>query len=237
MSMTLAVPGSERSTSRPSSSPTSSVLQRWRRQIASRTELAEHRGPRPFALVGYRICGRQDDSLVPLDRLSFVALFDERDDEDRLATRLLGVRATGSAVGLRIGGADQTLFDKNVRLAPTSRSGSRLDPQDTTLCELAFGWEQYLERINRHPHYPRRNVIRWPRWYAQVTTAAPTRGLRDLVPWETALAEGIPIIRVWADLTSVPKRQVVAGEPRHGLCGAQGPLVFDLYHSRFRRND
>ncbi len=237
MSMTLAVPGSERSTSQTSSSPTSSVLQRWRRQIASRTELAERRGPRSFGLLGYRMSGRQDNWLVPLDRLSFVALFDERDDEDRLATRLLGVRATGNITGLRIGGVDQTLFDKNLRLAPASQSGSRLDPRDTELCELALGWEQYLERVNRHPHYPRRNIIRWPQWYAQVTSAAPTRGLRDLVSWETARAERLPITKLWADVTGVPKRQILAGEPCHVLCGAQGPFVFDLFHSRFRRDD
>lgn len=217
--------------------PIASILQRWRRQIASRSELAERRGPRPFVVVGYRISGRSADALVPLERLSFLALFDVRDDEDCLATRLVACRVTGDAIGLRVGGVEQTLFDKNVRLAPASQSGSRLDPRDAELCERAFAWEQFLERINRHPHYPRRNAIRWPQWYAQVTSAATTRGIRDLIPWDTSVGEGLPILRIWADLAGVPKRQVLAGEARHVLCGTQGPVTFDLFHSHFRRAD
>lgn len=236
MTITLIAPGSSRAASEPPSATVSAVLQRWRRQIASRSELAEQRGPRPFALVGYRVSGRTEDTLVPLDRLSFVALFDERDNDDRLDTRFLAARVCGDAAGIRVGGVDQTLFDKNIRLAPASQSGSRLDPHDAALCELAFGWEQYLERINRHPHYPRRNSIRWPQWHAEVMPSA-SAGTTQLVHWDTAVAQRLPVLKVWADVAGLPKRQIIAGAPRRVLCGIHGSVTFDLFHSRFRRGD
>ncbi len=79
------------------------ILQRWRRQIAGRLELAERRGIRPFALVGYRVHGVEVGPLVPLERLSFVALYDERDDDDRLLTRLVGVRSRFESGDLLVG--------------------------------------------------------------------------------------------------------------------------------------
>lgn len=221
----------------------SATLQHWRRQIAGRTDLAERRGVRPFALVGYRISGNVRGSLVPLDKLSFVALFDERGANDRLATRLVGCRARWNAEQLQIGGAEWSLFDKDVRLAPAGACGGRLDPRDGPLCALALSWEQHLERVNRHPHFPRRNLLRWPQWWCRLNTPAadvPTHDVdgQSLVRLDTALAARLPIAAVYADVTGVPKRQVLAGaEPRRVLCGVQGDVVFDLYHSRFRRAD
>lgn len=221
----------------------SATLQRWRRQIAGRTDLAERRGVRPFALVGYRISGNVEGSLVPLDKLSFVALFDERDEDNRLATRLVACRARLNAEHLQIGGAEWSLFDKNVRLAPAGACGGRLDPRDGPLCELALSWEQHLERVNRHPHFPRRNLLRWPQWWCRLNTSAadvPTHDVdgQRLVRLDTALAARLPIAAVYADVAGVSKRQVLAGaEPRRVLCGVQGDVVFDLYHSRFRRAD
>lgn len=222
------------------SSAASQVLQRWRRQIAGRNDLAERRGARPFALVGFRIRADQSETLVPLERLSFVALFDDRDDDDRLLTRLVGVRARLDGAQLFVGGADNTLFDKDVRSAPCSNHGRRLDPQDADLCELALGWEKHLERVNRHPHYPRRNVLRWPTWWCEIASVpadVSTRrsGIRTLIPLETALARSLPIGRVFADVAGLPKRQVLAGaDPRRLLCGQSGPVTFDLFQTRFR---
>lgn len=219
----------------------SQVLQRWRRQIAGRHELAERRGVRPFALVGYRIRGDSAEQLVPLDRLSFIALFDERDDDDHLATRLVGVRARVVGTKLVVGGPDNTLFDKDVRSAPCSSHGRRLDPCDAELCELALSWEKYIERVNRHPHYPRRSALRWPTWWCDVAgppvdITVRRHGDRTLIALETALSRSLPIARVFADVSGVPKRQVLAGANlRRLLCGTAGPIMFDLFHTRFRR--
>ena len=225
----------------PNDPGTSQVLQRWRRQIAGRHELAERRGVRPFALLGYRTRAAPSERLVPLERLSFTALFDERDDDDRLVTRLVGVRARLVGDRLVIGGADNTLFDKDLRLPPCSGNGRRLDPQDAALCELALSWENHVERVNRHPHYPRRNILRWPTWWcasAKPPNDLPTRCLRGetLIPVEAAAANGLPIGRVFADVAGVPKRQVLAGDdPRRLLRGEHRLVTFDFYHSKFRR--
>ena len=225
----------------PNDPGTSQVLQRWRRQIAGRHELAERRGVRPFALLGYRTRAAPSERLVPLERLSFTALFDERDDDDRLVTRLVGVRARLVGDRLVIGGADNTLFDKDVREAPCSGSGRRLDPQDAELCELALGLEQHLERVHRHPHYPRRNVLRWPTWWCEVSQIPPDVPTHchdgcTLISLETALAHALPISRIFADIHGLPKRQVLAGaDLRRLLCGTAGPVTFDLFHTRFRR--
>lgn len=224
-----------------SDSHISQTLQRWRRQIASRTALAERRGIRPFALVGCRVLGTESGTLVPLERLSFVVMFDDRNDDDRLSTRLLGFRARLVFDRLQIGGQEGSLFDKDVRLAPGSGSGSRLDPHDTELCDLALGWEQHLERLNRHPHFPRRNILRWPAWWCMadaIPSDLPTKsfGRQQLVPLEAAVARGLSIASVFADVAGLPKRQVLAGaDPRRLLGSGQGAVAFDLVHTRFRR--
>ena len=223
------------------SSDMSHVLQCWRCQVAGRHELAERRGVRPFALVGYRTRAAPSERLVPLERLSFMALFDDRDDDDRLVTRLVGVRTRLVGDRLVIGGADNTLFDKDVRAAPCSDSGRRLDPQDAELCELALGWEQHLERVHRHPHYPRRNVLRWPTWWCEVSQIPPDVPTHchagcTLISLETALAHALPIGRAFADVGGLPKRQVLAGaDLRRVLRGTAGSVTFDLFHTRFRR--
>ena len=217
------------------------VLQRWRRQIAGRVELAERRGVRPFALVGYRVHGAVAVPLVPLERLSFVALFDERDHDDRLSTRLVGVRTRFESGTLTIGGPQLTLFDKDVRSPPAAGNGRRLDVRDAELCELALGWEQHLERVNRHAHYPRRGALRWPTWWCDVgavpasVTSRICKGV-VMVPLATVIERGLSVRRLFADVAGVPKRQVVAGNvPQCLLQGTSGPLKFDLVHTRFRR--
>lgn len=217
------------------------ILQRWRRQIAGRLELAERRGIRPFALVGYRVHGVEVGPLVPLERLSFVALYDERDDDDRLLTRLVGVRSRFESGDLLVGGPGLTLFDKNVRSPPGAGRGRQLDARDTELCDLALGWEQHLERVNRHPHYPRRGTLRWPEWWCEVGSLPAGIGSRNaqgapLVPVDTAVALELSIRRVFVDLTGSPKRQVVrCDDPQRALQGACGSCTFDFVHTRFRR--
>jgi len=191
------------------------VLQRWRRQIAGRIELAERRGIRPFALVGYRVHGAESGPLVPLERLSFVALFDERDENDRLQTRLVGARARFESGKLTVGGPELTLFDKDVRSPPGSGHGRRLDVRDAELCELALGWEQHLERVNRHSHYPRRSALRWPTWWCDVGPVpkdVPSRLCNGVfvVSLDAAVARQLAVRRLFADLAGLPKRQVLS---------------------------
>ena len=73
-------------------SPTE-LMQAWRRQLGQRARLAERHGPRPFAVVGYRVRGPVIDGCVPLRHLTLVALFDE----------LTPVGHVGDALGRRGG--------------------------------------------------------------------------------------------------------------------------------------
>lgn len=191
------------------------LMQAWRRQLGQRARLAERHGPRPFAVVGYRAHGSIIDGCVPLRHLMLVALYDERNNDGSLSTRLVGVAGDVSADGLRFGGPTLSRFDKDLRLAPAAGGrGRRLNAADTDLLSYAMQLERYLERCARHPYMPRRRIPRLP--------PAPAVGL---------LGGSAAVI----DLTSLPKRQVLSlSAPRDDLQGTFGSTQFDFYHTRFR---
>lgn len=181
----------------------------WRRQIGHRHRLAAERGPRPFAVISYRVRGRPvDDRYVPLRHLTLVALYDERTPDGELATRLVGVGGLIDGVALRFGGPALSRFDKNLRMPPQAGGrGPRLDAADDEFLSFALSLERYLERCARHPYVPRRRLPRLP----SVTT------------------DGL------IDLSHLPKRQVILlDSPAHDLCGCVGSTTFDFYHTRFR---
>lgn len=187
----------------------------WRRQIGFRHALAIERGPRPFAVIGYRVHGELvEDRYVPLRRLTLVALFDHRLGDGSLATRLVGVVADGGQNGLRFGGIRLSRFDKNLRLAPAQgRVGARLDTADDEFFEFALSLERYLERCARHPYMPRDRVPRLP----TLENGAP--------------ADATSLV----DVTTLPKRQVLRlTSPEHDLVGRVGTTAFDFVNTRFR---
>lgn len=197
------------------SHPGSARMTAWRRQIGHRHELADRRGPRPFAVISYRVRSRPlDGRYVRLRDLTFVALFDERFDTGEMATRLVGVAAAVDPDGLRFGGAQLSRFEKNLRLAPgRDRRGARLTVDDGEFFEFALSLECYLERCSRHPFMPRRKVPRLPTLDAG--NAADESSL--------------------VDLTTLPKRQVIRlDDPQRDLVGRVGSTVFDFVHTRFR---
>ncbi len=191
------------------------AMQIWRRQIGSRTAASESRDPRPFAVVGYRAHGSIIDGCVPLRHLTLVALYDERNNDGSLSTRLVGVAGDVSTTGLRFGGPNLSRFDKDLRLAPAAEGrGRRLNAADTDLLSYALQLERYLERCARHPYMPRRRIPRLP-----------------LMPVEGSLTGSAALI----DLSSLPKRQVLSlNAPRDDLRGSIGSTQFDFYHTRFR---
>ena len=187
----------------------------WRRQIGHRHALAAERGPRPFVVIGFRVQGTLvEDRYLPLRRLTFVALFDQRLDDGSLATRLVGVGASGTADGLRFGGVELSRFDKDLRLAPAQgRVGARLDTADDEFFEFALSLERFLERCARHPYMPRARVPRLPTLEPGTATD------------ETSLV----------DVTTLPKRQVIRlDDPERDLVGRVGTTVFDFVNTRFR---
>lgn len=198
--------------------PTSSVadlMHAWRRQIGHRHTLAGERGPRPFAIVGYRIRGPLvDDRYVLLRHLTLTSLFDQRLDTGELATRLVGVGGMVTSDGLRFGGVDQSRFDKDLRMAPaTGRHGARLDAADGEFFEYALALERFLERCARHPFMPRRSMPRLP-----------------VIEAGAEVNDGCFI-----DVSTLPKRQVISlGSPERDLVGRSGTTAFDLMNTRFR---
>jgi hypothetical protein len=186
----------------------------WRRQIGYRHTLAAERGPRPFAVISYRAqVTLIEDRYVPLRRLTLVALYDQRQDDGSLATRLVGVAAAVEPNGLRFGGISLSRFDKDLRLVPgRGRVGPRLDTADMEFFEFALSLERYLERCARHPFMPRARVPRLP-------------VIDGLATDETTLV----------DVSTLPKRQVIRLDaPERDLVGRTGTTVFDFVHSRFR---
>jgi hypothetical protein len=196
-------------------SPATDVMHVWRRQIGHRHALAGERGPRPFAVIGYRIRGPLvEDRYLPLRQLTLTALFDERLETGELATRLVGVGGIVTANGLRFGGVELSRFDKDLRLAPTTgRRGARLDAADGEFCEYALSLERYLERCARHPFMPRRATPRLP-----------------------VIETGVELNDAcYVDVTTLPKRQVITlTSPESDLVGRSSTTVFDFVNTRFR---
>jgi hypothetical protein len=190
-------------------------MQAWRRQLGQRARLAERIGPRPFAVVSYRVGGPVIGGHITLRHLTLVALFDERLESGALATRLVGVAGTVEADGVRFGGPAFSRFDKNLRLAPAAGGrGARLDAADAEFLSFALQLERFLERCSRHPYVPRCRIPRLP--VLSVNGVAPGDSCR-------------------VELALLPKRQVMALDyPRTDLCGRFGSTVFDFYNTRFR---
>lgn len=191
------------------------VVQLWRRQVGQRARLAQQNGPRPLAVISYRIRGpADDDRLVPLRRVTFFALFDDRSPNGDIETRLVGVAGTDDGNRIQIGGPHFSRIDKDVRLAPARDGvGRRFDAEQGDLLSFALQLECYLQRAARHLYMPRRRIPRLPT-LSFAGAAQPT---------------------ACVDLTTLPKRQIIAiDSPADGLCGQIGQTTFDFYHTRFR---
>ncbi len=189
------------------------LMQLWRRQLGGRARLAEERGPRPFAVISYRVRGMVLDQTIELRRLSLMALFDDRLSSGDLTTRLVGIDGMLEWEAVQFGGPQLSRFDKDLRLAPAAGGkGRRLDVA-SDLAATALHLERYLERCARHPYFPRRRVPQLP---------------------TVRLVHGTPYV----DLAGLPKRQVIAlDDPAVDLCGSVGSTRFDFYHTRFHVAD
>lgn len=217
----------------------SESIQQWRRQIGCRMHLRARQGPRPQALLTYRIDVEPENGLVPLDRILFLVLFDEERRDDRcelqLYTRFAGYATTIEQGRIQIGGAARCRFSKDLRRSPAvGGRGSRLDALDRDLVVQALAEERYLERHARHPHFPRRNSPKLPSlWVVANSLTTEGDGFQKLVPLEERASDGAAG-EIFVDLRSFPKRQVLnVNHPRRDLYGGAGRVEFDFYHSPF----
>lgn len=110
-------------------------MHEWRRQIGHRHVIAAERGPRPFAVMGFKTKGESDlGAGVALRKLTLIAVYDAYDDRGEMQTRVVGVGGSLDGGRLRFGGVGLTRFDKDLRLAPTAGGrGPRFDAADGEL--------------------------------------------------------------------------------------------------------
>ena len=238
------------------------LVQRWRQQVASQRRRRERRGPRPCAALSYLVRGPVLNGLIDVRRLVFVVARAQRRHDDGLATRVLGYAAAATPWGVRIGGADNCRFEKELTLAPRAEArGRRIDLHDEELLHLALDLDRFLERQERYPYLPGRRQPRWPNLWAafqpevarHIECAGPeferacqgaslvcgvafqrsAWGL-TLFPLELVSHAWRQFTAVLADTRTVPKRQVMAlDHPARDLCGFTGAIEYDLCHSRF----
>ena len=223
------------------------ILQRWRRQVASRTRYRASRGDRPWAAISYLARGADRDGLIDLRHLIVVVLYDQRQ-----VTRFAGYRFLPSSGGVRLGGAAAHRFEKNLNLRPTPTGlGRRLKLNDRELLLSALELDHYLERRARFPNWPRSQQPRWPQlWVAltpeqvsglqqeqpgrQLLGSCRSLGRLTLLPLATAIALKLPCLDLYADLKTVPRRQLVTVDhSARCLVGTDGALQYDLVESRF----
>ena len=235
------------------------LKQRWRQQLASQQRRRLGQGPRPLAAVTHLVRGQLQDGLIDVRHLSFIVLHDQQGGDE---IRCAGYGATSVPWGLKIGGADNCKFDKDLAIAPGPKAkGRRFDSANGELLELVLNLDQLLERHGRYPHFPRRQQLQWPTLWAafapsvasqiqwsgpefdsdkrrenhfvdaSLVRTAPGLALYPLPYVSHAWRE---ILVIFADLTTIPKRQVIALEPHaRNLRGHEGAVEFDLLSSRF----
>jgi hypothetical protein len=240
------------------------LKQRWRQQVASQLRRRAAQGPRQLAAVTCLFDERSRSDLVDIRHLRFIVLYDRRQIRNTLAIRCASYSAARVPWGVSIGGAAACRFDKDLALAPTvDGRGGRFNIANHGLLSQVLDLDQLLERHSRYPHLPRRSRLRWPKLWAGFQPAdarsiepagpefesMPHRGIASdiaswprtadcltLFPLEFVSHAWQQIRTIFADLTTIPKRQVVSLDSNvRNLRGYEGAIEFDLLSSRFNR--
>jgi len=143
-----------------------SPLDRWRQRLGGHRQHRRH--PRPLAALSYIANGPVTDGLVDIENLDIVILSDEQLSPGYCALRLSGYSGSRVPWGVRIGGAGQCRFRKDLRLQPIlGASGYRLDLADEQLLTLALGLERSLARCAcRHRRSRVREYVKLPKLWA-----------------------------------------------------------------------
>ena len=144
---------------------------------------------------------------------------------------------------------------------PATGHGRSFDSANGELLNLALGMDVLLERHTRYPHFPRRQRPRWPILWAGFSKAdgkllqgsgpefeADSRRMETseldlfsrqhhgltLFPLCYMAHAWSQMLSVFAEVSSIPKRQVLALQSdARNLSGFDGPIQFDLISSRF----
>jgi hypothetical protein len=151
-------------------------LDQWRQRLGGRRRRTQ---PQSLAATGYLINGPVLDSLIEVENLTIVILWDEEIRPGHCALRLAGYAGNRVPWGVRFGGTDNCQFYKDLLLQPVAGArGYRLDLANPELLELGLQLDRELER---HARFRRRHVhphLRLPKLWAafRPTDAAAITG-------------------------------------------------------------
>ena len=141
----------------------------WRRQIGRRHC---HRDPRPLAALGYLTNGPVVEDLIEIDKLVLVVVHDETATRGNTLTYVAGYSGCSIPWGIRWGGAENSLFLKNLLLQPMAGArGQRLDTASESLLRLTLQLDRDMER---HLFYGRRckgSSLRLPKLWGGLRSA------------------------------------------------------------------
>lgn len=236
-----------------------SLLARWCGQIGAQRRRRAARGARSLAVLSYLRHAPGAAALVDIRHLVWVVLYDQQRASREPAIRVAGYGVAAVAWGVAFGGAEYHRFEKRLHLAPTSRLGRReFNLAQPDLLALALGLDRCLEHHAADRHLPVSRGPRLPRLWAALSVAdarrvcpagpefearrasrarpVPARmaGNQVLVPLEFVSHAWQHFVAVYADLRSIPKRQVFhLRAPERDLVGFAGAAQFDFYSSRF----
>jgi hypothetical protein len=125
--------------------------------------------------MGYLANGPAIDSLIEVENLTLVVLYDEPLPHGRCALRLAGYSASPIPWGVRFGGSDQCRFFKDLWLQPVPDGrGYRLNLADEELLALGLQLERELDRCTRFCRQPLREQVRLPKLWAAFRPADAT---------------------------------------------------------------
>lgn len=125
-----------------------SPLDQWRQRFGGRCRRVQ---PRPLAAMGYLVNGPVIDSLVEIENLTIVLLYDEQIRPGHCALRVAGYAGCRVPWGVRFGGPENCEFCKDLALQPVPGArGYRLDVDDTEILSLGIALERELDCHTRH---------------------------------------------------------------------------------------
>jgi hypothetical protein len=135
------------------------IIHRWRTLMLNRYRSRDG-DCAPLVLMSYLTYAPVREQLIALDRFLFVLLYEERGGGYLPEIRFAGFGGRLQAGTIRLGGARQCRFLKDVALQPRPLAGgARLNLQHVRMTRLALRMEGRLQREKRHWHRPRREQL------------------------------------------------------------------------------
>lgn len=234
------------------------LLQVWRSQVGCHWRERRAIGARPLAAMTWITINDQQRGLIDVRKLVWIVLYDDFDRHGNLVTRFTGHGVEPVPGGIRLGGANNCRFEKQLQLPPGKAApGLRFDLDNPKILDLALQLDRTLDHHCQFTRFPRRHRPGLPTFWAAFESDAAlpsdfqSRRLQanaanqtpetcrqhcgyHLRPLATARKQWRQIATVFADLSQGFRRQIIRlDSPAASLIGQFGPVEYDLFHSPF----